>query len=665
MVLARAETLPQSAVYVDNFSDYQTPVDEEGRRTAGGSASLVQDWLNPYGDGVTFRSGWHGPFYIPVGAMVHFDKDGFIVSRNAFPDQNVNERTWRNPDGSDTGLTAIRYRIGFGTDGLIHIVNQATPGIGVAINGVLTPAQYMNGAVFNGVMYFEGNVRVRGVIPTDVQISLVSGRTIYIEGSLLKGVQANDVTSATPAVLTNGRLNRASKSALMLMAKDYVALNPTMFTGPSSERNASITLASSGVGGYSPVKLGAPDGATTLQLDLPLSPLDPADGATILPYENRLAAPLGYFEWNPAAPNNATGTGARENTNLLLTHALEFTNPGPSNAFFNLAINSGNQIAGASPYQFVTLGSQTNTAQIIWASINNPAPAPAFAPIYGLGNEAWQQSPKFETVQIPLINPGASTPDLVNNRFSNTFNSNTYELLMQNTNYLELGLTQFGTQASGNYMLARSAAVPMDVRIEASIFAEEGSFFVIPGDWFNTNPNDRRDVFEQRVAALGGTAAARNQAAQERLENFGTVPYAPFYAEPADIKINILGSIAENMAPPIAQQAEWQKKWGWIPTKQAGVFNGVTGASRFIPFSHVSEWTKANPAARPFTENLIVSYDPMLATGRADGFSTNTPLNDPVNPAIRTTTLNGVTHQLPPMPRLPVSPTLAFFGEVK
>lgn len=652
-------------VYVDNFSDYQTPVDEEGRRTAGGSASLVQDWLNPYGDGVTFRSGWHGPFYIPVGAMVHFDKDGFIVSRNAFPDQNVNERTWRNPDGSDTGLTAIRYRIGYGTDGQIHIVNQATPGIGVAINGVLTPAQYMNGAVFNGVMYFEGNVRVRGVIPTDVQISLVSGRTIYIEGSLLKGVQANDVTSATPAVLTNGRLNRASKSALMLMAKDYVALNPTMFTGPSSERNASVALASSGVGGYSPVKLGAPDGATTLQLDLPLSPLDPADGATVLPYENRLAAPLGYFEWNPASPTNATGTGARENTNLLLTHALEFTNPGPSNAFFNLAINSGNQIAGASPYQFVTLGSQTNTAQIIWASINNPAPAPAFAPIYGLGNEAWQQSPKFETVQIPLINPGASTPDLVNNRFSNTFNNNTYELLMQNTNYLELGLTQFGTQASGNYMLARSAAVPMDVRIEASIFAEEGSFFVIPGDWFNTNPNDRRDVFEQRVAALGGTAAARNQAAQERLENFGTVPYAPFYAEPADIKINIVGSIAENMAPPIAQQAEWQKKWGWIPTKQAGVFNGVTGASRFIPFSHVSEWTKANPAARPFTENLIVSYDPMLATGRADGFSTNTPLNDPVNPAIRTTTLNGVTHQLPPMPRLPVSPTLAFFGEVK
>jgi hypothetical protein len=348
-----------------------------------------------------------------------------------------------------------------------------------------------------------------------------------------------------------------------------------------------------------------------------------------------------------------------------LTHALEFTNPGPANAFFNLQVNPGNQVSGASPYQFETLGSQTNTAQIIWASINNPAPAPAFAPIYGLGNEAWQQSPKFETVQIPLIAPASTTLDMVNNRFANTFNANSYELLMQNTNYLELGLTQFGTQASGNYMLARSAAVPMDVRIEASVFAEEGSFFVIPGDWFNTNPNDRRDVFEQRVAVLGGTAAARAQAAQERLENFGTTPYAPFYAEPADIKISIVGSIAENMAPPISQQAEWQKKWGWIPTKQAGVFNPANGASRNIPFSHVSAWTKTSPAARPFTENLIVSYDPMLATGRADGFSTNTPLNDPVNPAIRTTTINGVTHQLPPMPRLPVSPTLAFFGEVK
>ena len=652
-------------VYVDNFSDFQTPVDEEGRRVAGGSASLVQDWLNPYGDGVTFRSGWHGPFYIPVGAMVHFDKDGFIVSRNAFPDQNVNERTWRNPDGTDTGLTANRYRIGYGTDLQLHVVNQATAGIGASINGTLTPAQYMNGPVFNGVMYFEGNVRVRGVIPTDVQITLVSGRTVYIEGSLLKGVQANDVTSATPAVLTNGRLNRASKSALMLMAKDYVALNPTMFTGPSSERNASVSLASSGVGGYSPVKLGSPDGATTLQVDLPLSPISPADGTTLLPYQSRVAASLGYFEWNPAAPNNATGTGARENTNLLLTHALEFTNPGPANAFFNLQVNSGNQVSGLAPYHFETFGSSTNTAQIIWASLGIPNNPLDFREVYGLGSEAWQQSPKFETVQIPLITPASTTLDLVNNRFQNTFNTNSYELLMQNTNYLELGLTQFGTQASGNYMLARAAAVPMDVRIEASIFAEEGSFFVIPGDWFNTNPNDRRDVFEQRVAALGGTAIARAQAAQERLENFGTTPYAPFYAEPADIKINIVGSIAENMAPPLAQQAEWQKKWGWIPTKQAGVFNGATGASRFIPVSHVSDWTKANPAARPFTENLIVSYDPMLATGRADGFSTNTPLNDPVNPAIRTTTINGVTHQLPPMPRLPVSPTLAFFGEVK
>jgi hypothetical protein len=206
------------------------------------------------------------------------------------------------------------------------------------------------------------------------------------------------------------------------------------------------------------------------------------------------------------------------------------------------------------------------------------------------------------------------------------------------------------------------------------MYAEEGSFFVIPGDWFNMNVRDRRDAYEDRVAALvtsGDTLVqARNAAAKERLEFYGTTPNAPFYGEPIDVKINIVGSVAENLPPAISAQSEWMKKWGWIPTKRAGAFNGANGASSYIPVNHVSAWTKANPAARPFTSNLTISYDTSLATGRVGGtFGFDAPA-DASNPAnangmIRTTNLNGVTYQLPPMPRLPVSPTLAFFGEAK
>ena len=664
--------------YTDNTSDFQIPDDETGRRASGGNASLLQDWLGSFGDASadpTFRTGWHGPFYIPVGAYLLLTKDGFVIQRNAHPGQLPNERTWKRADGVDSGLTTIRYRVGYGTDGQIRIINTLTPGLSASINNALTPADFSQGPVFNGVLYFEGNVRVRGIIPTDVQMTVVSNKTIYIEGSILKGVEANDVTSAYSGIITNNRLTRPSKSTIMLMAKDYVTLNPTMFFGPASERNAQVTQGGAGVGGYSPDTLLAPDGSTTLNFEAGLDEKDPADLANTLPISSRVTTNLTYKEFDPANPNNPNGTNVFVNTGMLMTEALEYTNPGPSNAFIGLNVNRGSQILGGNEqYQFEVLNSATNSAKLIWASINNPAPPPLFGNIYGLGTEAFQQAPKFETVNVPLVVPTASTINVPNNRFTSTFNTNNYEMLMQGTNSLEFFLTQFGTQASGNYQLARAAAVPMDIKIEASIFAEEGSFFCIPGDWFNMNPNDRRDAFETRVAALvlagSSQLQARDTASQERMENYGTTPNAPFYGEPIDVKINIVGSIAENLPPSISAQSEWMKKWGWIPTKRAGAYSAVNGAPSYIPVNHVNAWTKANPAARPFTSNLTITYDTTLATGRVGGqfgfdatFDASNPTN--VNGMIRTKQLNGVTYQLPPMPRLPVSPTLAFFGESK
>lgn len=664
-------------IYVDNTTDFQVPDDEQGRRQVGGNASLVQDWLASFGDSSgdpNFRTGWHGPFYIPVGTFVLLTRDGFIIQRNAHPAQRPEERTWKRADGSDSGLTSLRYRIGTGTDGKVHAINTLTAGLSDSINNNLTPADFDKGPQFNGVIYCEGNARVRGIIPTDVQITLVSNKTIYIEGSILKGTEANDVTAAYPGVISNNRLTRPSRSALMLMAKDYVTLNPTMFFGPQAERNAQVEQGGLGIGGYSPDHLNAPDGTTSLNLDFPLSSLDPADLNNTLAPQNWLPANLSYKEFNPSNPTDPNGTGARMATNLLLTQALEYTNPGPSNVFLGLNVDRGLQIAGNEQYQFETLNSPTNSAKMIWASINNPAPAPLYGNIYGLGTEAFQQSPKFETVSFPLIQPAATANSIVNNRMTNSFNTNNFELLMQGSNSLELFLTQFGAQSSGNYLLARAAAVPMDVKIEASIFAEEGSFFVIPGDWYNMDPNDRRDTYEARVAQLVGLGStlvqARDTAAQERLEKFGTTAYAPFYGEPIDVRINVLGSISENLPPSISQQSEWLKKWAWIPTKFAGTYDPANGNPRYVPTVHVSNWTRQNPAARPFTPNLTISYDPTLSTGRVQGvfgFDSTIDASNPTNAnaMIRTSNVSGVTYQLPPMPRLPVSPTLAFFGENK
>jgi hypothetical protein len=209
--------------------------------------------------------------------------------------------------------------------------------------------------------------------------------------------------------------------------------------------------------------------------------------------------------------------------------------------------------------------------------------------------------------------------------------------------------------------VARAAVAPHDVRVEAVIYAEQGSFFVIPGPPFNPNPNDRWEVFEQAVTAYGGfgSADAIQQAQRERLENFGTFPETPFYGEPLDVRITIVGSISENMPPPMSQQAAWLRRWGWIPSRIGALydFSDPTPRPVLIPKAHVPEGYDINPGTPTpdlFVPNLILTYDPHLATGQTLGF-------DPNGLPIREDEFGRV---LPPLPRLPVSPDLAYFGEV-
>src|SRR5207245_242437 len=50
-----------------------------------------------------------------------------------------------------------------------------------------------------------------------------------------------------------------------------------------------------------------------------------------------------------------------------------------------------------------------------------------------------------------------------------------------------------------DYLLSRAAVAPMDVRIEAVMYAQHGSFFVIPGYPLNTDPSDTRDAALRRA----------------------------------------------------------------------------------------------------------------------------------------------------------------------
>ena len=615
-------------VYVANPSDIQVPSDESSRANVGTQESLFYDWLNP--NNGQAHSGWQGFLYNPSGAMLTLKGDGFSIQRTSVAQ---GEGTWRYVDGSDTNSSYNRFRIGLGSDGRRHIVNSFTPlnpsspTATININGNLDAATFQLGPVFNGVICFAGNVRVRGTIPTDVQLTVVSNATIYIDGSITKGLRANGL-QPTEGYALGDLITRPTKSALMLMARDNVAVNTTQFLGVSPNNQVQLKHDAPNINGFDPIKIES-NGSMLLDSEFARDPNGPGANSS------------NPRTWPPYALNYAQfGTpGVKIPTNLLLAHTMD-DGPAPS-TFFQMDVNRGGLTA--SPYFFLRAN---NTAGSYIAGVSTTLP------VYGLGGEVYQRYPKFEVNTFPIIDPTTSTlsPDglsILSNNYTGT-----YSLYVDSTNELAIHQTSVSGVATNDYLVGRAALAPHDVKIEAAIYAEEGSFFVIPGPWFNPDLNDRREDY---VNGTGDYAGASTTAEKDaiRLDKHGVYPTTPFAGEPLDVRISISGAVSENMPPPAAIQAEWLKKWGWIPRDLA-----ATGL--LLPQSHVPAGYTIDPSnaqASLVVPNLVVTYDPMLATGRSNGFV----LDNSLNTLIRT---DDYGRPLAPMPRLPVSTTLAYFGEV-
>jgi hypothetical protein len=87
--------------------------------------------------------------------------------------------------------------------------------------------------------------------------------------------------------------------------------------------------------------------------------------------------------------------------------------------------------------------------------------------------------------------------------------------------------------------------VPLDVTIEALIYAQNGSWFVIPGRWFNEDPGD-----------LGADPSGWAY---------------PGYHEPLNMRLSVWGAVSENMPADLGSVAAWTSKWGG-PTGQGADF---------------------------------------------------------------------------------------------
>lgn len=599
-------------VYIDSPERGNLDSEDE-RRQAAGVRNLPNDWLNPNNAG---SLGWQGPFYVPVAAYLHLLPDGFEIIR----DSRSRNRFWRRPTGGSTGESVCRYRVRYVDSGTgryeMYIINSVeTPALISAPLNSVTDADFVaNGRPFGGVIYFEGDARVRGVIPTDIQLSVVSMGSIYIDGSITKGRMNIHQNAHRPGHAYGQILNRPSASMLMLMARDYVVLNTTQFFGPVPGASPAVKSTDVVADTPSPVELDIADSPElTLMAQFVTNP------ATGNPFATEYVAPSGGV-----APEIFLSSSADDNGPSFLqldVRPSSWATAGPDFRYFPFDTS----------YTFGATTVEFNAA----AQYYGPVP-PATIPIYGLGDSTINAYPRFETIGFPLT---TGTTDVANNQIRSEGPATMYYMGIDDPTLFRLRMAAAGTTPPKNWLVGRAAIAPHDVRVEAAMFAEEGSFFVIPGQWFNTNPDDNRLDYNNGTGTYSTVAAADRSL--HRYNSFGATPSTPFYAEPLDVRISIFGAISENMPAPMSQQVEWLKKWGWIPREL-----GESGVQ--IPNQHDPNGLLSDPAVKT-VPNLILTYDPNLATATFDGA---TP--------VRT---DGLGRVLPPMPRLPVSPTLAFIGD--
>jgi hypothetical protein len=602
-------------IYVDAMEKGNLDSEDE-RRQLNAARSLPNDWLNPNNQN---SIGWQGPYYIPVASYLHLLPDGFEI----FRDSRSRNRYWRNPNGSSTNNAICRYRvrvveypIGSGNMQPFIINSIQNPALATAALGTVTDDDFRNNGVpFSGVLFFEGDVRTRGVIATDMQLSVVSMGTIYIEGSILKG----NINTCNPSFRIGtpigADITGPSASMLMLMARDYICLNTTQFFGPQPGQSPAVKTNDVVADTPSPIELDIADSA-----ELTLMTQFPRDPATGLPWAMEYSNAGG-----PVVPQ------------MFITSAADDNGPGFIQADIR-PVSFGNALPDYRSYPFPTdylLGA--TTVQFNAAAPYYPV-SPTI-PMYGVGDPSINAYPRFETIAFDLTIPGTS------NVASHQIQSNPpngYHMAYDDPTLFRLRLSSAGSNPAKNWLIGRTAIAPNDVRIEAAMFAEEGSFFVIPGHWFNTNSDDNRPDYLAGAGSYSGIALADRPL--HRYRTFGNTPSVPFYAEPLDVRITMFGAISENMPAPMSQQVEWLKKWGWIPRE-------LGESTVNIPDQHVPAGYNIAAAGTTAVPNLILTYDPNLATATMDGL---TP--------IRRDKYGWV---LPPMPRLPVSPTLAYIGDVQ
>lgn len=603
-------------IYVDNARDIQFP-DER--------PAVIHNWLQN-GQSERFRIGWVGPVYVPsafgtgpassiqdhplsviAGEPTHpileirFALDGIHMTRYDPDIRNANF-------GSAVGRTRIFY-------------NFQKPQNGGWVATAVGPS-----VVYpyprNGVIYCEGSCRVSGTVGEMVngqfkprQVSVVSGGTIYIEGNLLRGRDPQDVT--------NQGAKAPSASFIGLLAQDYVTLNPTAFARVNPGPDVSV------------------------EADLVVPGQDPSSWHWSVP-------PNGDLD---VESTNADAVDDSNNqTPAYLLHVQHSAQSGD-------AAVGGGQIPGLSTLQSAIqlLAGPAGGASAAVPFTDPTGTVPSYAPQNLFNFQVFPQGAVTGYNYSPYLSSPGGTVNYERKSFilPTMGQQQAISGLPGATNVLKFWVRPESRQ---NYWFSHAALIPADkplkIEIHAVMYAQNGSWFVIPPPYFNDDQLDTRAAYVQRGAFRGP----------------GTYPvnagYFPYYHEPLNVDVEIHGALTENMPADPSDQAAWTSRM-WMRVPEVGTqartdFDQQNGTAN-------QPLTRFHPRMRFFYEPDLRRYCRyrILATGE-EGIAYTGPVGQPPQiiyqkPAqvetidavlTRAQGVNSYAVTLPVLPRLPSGPVI-------
>lgn len=612
-----------AGIYIDNFEDIQF-------RGADGQSNLVQlmnDWLRtPQGQGYAgAATGWNATFstYTPPGVEIEFFPTEAAVAATAPGGINTSEDPtavgpqqlwWPRHKAGAPGIKITRHdkrwrRADF--DGTSWHVGGDSGRNVIVLDYPEYPHQ---------VILAEGNVRVKGILPArdrsnpvldrSFDLTIVSNGTIYIDGYLMT---AQDVQGRREGANMGGTgVLDEDTAKVALLAKDYVCLNPTQLvaqltsglvtSAADDQDNPNLTEQhwelypdTSGFV-YSAFRFGWPDVDTDQD---------------------------GYGEGTP-------GVGVDPNTvgiNFVPIHAG--ADPGPSGMAMTIYNEQANtttpyQFGGPPPFDpwtfiFVPPGA-------LLGSIPSPTPyaSNAIAPNWQLPGSTPAET--FSNPRMPFdITPHVTT-DIGKLNIVSVYQRDP-QLGTGSTAYLikkwkieEYTTTDVATSSGTvTYQIPRPA---LHARVNALMLAQRGSWFVIPGTYFDPKAVTRPD-YDVRAGITGAdpnTVSALDSLYAARFRRY-------------NYEIVVRGAITQDHTAPLEAEQVWMTRWAFpIYTGSGNNLTLVWGSIRY-----------------EFDERLRMARDQFPAN------LTGAIRRSPRGP-------ENILGLLPKLPCLPTSPTLIYGG---